>query len=118
MLEKIKYEGVIRKSEKQDFKKLSGSFWALTTYYNSTGIKEKKKNYQFFRNNLKKQKVKLLTIECAFKKQKFELKKEDADKLIQVRSNSILWQKERLLNIGLDKWKYYPLFRPQFSFLN
>ena len=50
----------------------------------------------------KRQGLKLLCVELAFEDRPFELNSEDADKLVQVRSNSIMWQKERLLNIGLD----------------
>ncbi|OGX38616.1 MAG: hypothetical protein A3C53_04130, partial [Omnitrophica WOR_2 bacterium RIFCSPHIGHO2_02_FULL_68_15] len=38
----------------------------------------------------------------AFQGRPFQLCPTDADRLIQVRSDSVMWQKERLLNIGLD----------------
>lgn len=77
-------------------------FWAITCFFNPARYKNKKRNYNAFRKNLKRQGVNLLTVECAFKNRQFELKKEDAEILIQVRSNSVMWHKECLLNIALE----------------
>jgi len=82
-------------------KKLEGSFWGMTAFFNPVHYKNKAENYRKFRQNSKKQGLKLLCVELAFNGQPFELVNEDADILIQVRANSIMWQKERLLNIGL-----------------
>lgn len=90
----------------KEYKKLPGYLWVITTFYNPLNLKSKQKNYNFFKSRLRKQGVNLLTVECAFNKQDFCLKKEvDADILIQVRSSSVMWQKERLLNVAL---KYLP----------
>lgn len=75
--------------------------WAITTFFNSQKYANKIKNYKKFRDNLAKQGIKLITVECAFSNNNFELTETDADVVVQVRSNSILWQKERLLNIAL-----------------
>lgn len=81
---------------------LPGEFWGITAFFNPAGFKSKIKNYKIFREKSKKQGLKLLTVELAFGNQKFELKKTDADILIQLRSETVMWQKERLLNIGLE----------------
>jgi len=81
---------------------LSGSFWGLTVYYNPARYKTKLKNYKLFRKSIQKQGLKLLCVELSFGDKDFELEGGDADILIQRKSNSILWQKERLLNVGLD----------------
>lgn len=78
------------------------NFWGITTYYNPKNYKTKYRNFKKFRKNSQKQGLKLLVVECAFKDQSFVLTKKDADILIQVRSHSVLWQKERLLNIALE----------------
>lgn len=93
--------GIIREAKIKDFKKLPGSFWVLSAFFNPTKTLSKLDNYHCFRENLARQGLKLLTVECALNDNNFELMPEDADKLIQVRSNSVLWHKERLLNIGL-----------------
>ena len=82
-------------------KELPGSFWGLTTYFNPAKYGNKIENYRKFREDSKRQGLNLLCVELAFNNEPFELTKNDADVLVQVRSNSIMWQKERLLNIGL-----------------
>jgi len=84
---------------------LPGSFWGITTFFNSAGYRNKYSNYRMFREASKKQGLKLLAVEVVFDDSDFELKKEsDADILIQLRGdiNNIMWQKERMLNIGLQ----------------
>ncbi len=82
-------------------KKLAGTFWGVSVFLNPAGYKNKIKNYRLFRQSSKKQGLNLLTVELAFGKAPFELKKEDAEILIQLKTDQILWQKERLLNIGI-----------------
>jgi hypothetical protein len=61
------------------------------------GSRNRRTNYRTFRAQLE---VPLLTVEWAVDG-RFELGESDADVLIQVSSPDILWQKERLLCIGL-----------------
>lgn len=84
-------------------KECPGTFWGITTFFNPAHYKNKVVNYRHFRESSKRQGLKLLTVECAFGKDPFELKDGDADMLLQIRTDSPLWQKERLLNIGLEK---------------
>jgi len=82
---------------------LPGSLWAITTFFNPAGYKNKKENFDIFRKQSKLQGLKLIAIELAFDDTPFELSKdEDADMLVRLRGSTenILWQKERLLNIG------------------
>jgi len=81
-------------------KNLPGTFWGVTTFFNPVKYKNKIYNYKKFRRSSKNQGLKLLAVEAAFNNEPFELTKDDADILIQVRITSALWQKERLLNIG------------------
>ena len=81
--------------------KLTGSFWGITTFFNPQGYKNKLEHYKVFRENAKRQGLKLLVIECALKDNGYEIQEEDADILVRVKSNSVLWHKERLLNIAL-----------------
>jgi len=78
-------------------------FWAITVFFNPAEYKNKLENYKKFRDSLKKQGLKILVVELAFENRQFELIKNDADILIQIRTNgnNVLWQKEALLNIGL-----------------
>jgi len=72
---------------------------AITSYYNPFRGLLRRQNYNTFRTHLG---VQLLTVEWSPAGQ-FELNAKDADILIQVSGGSMLWQKERLLNIGLAK---------------
>jgi hypothetical protein len=72
-------------------------FWAITSYWNPIGYRRKYANYRLFRERLNEP---LLAIELAYGRD-FELGKEDADILVQLRGRDIMWQKERLLNVAL-----------------
>jgi hypothetical protein len=65
---------------------------AITTYFNPTHDRARLDNYRAFRDRLE---VPLLTVECVFGANEFEL---EGAGLVHARSNSLLWQKERLLN--------------------
>lgn len=81
--------------------RLEGSFWGITTFFNPARYRNKARNYYEFRKASKKQGLNLICVELAFGEEPFELTKGDADILVQIRSNSVMWQKERLLNVGL-----------------
>ncbi len=72
---------------------------AISSYFNPFHGKLRKKNYETFRKYLG---IPLLTVEWS-PEANFELGEEDADYLIQVEGGDFLWQKERLLNIGIAK---------------
>jgi hypothetical protein len=72
------------------------TLWAITAYWNAAGFARRLQNYRTFRESLG---VPLLTVELSFR-DGFELASGDADRLIQIQGGSILWQKERLLNIA------------------
>ena len=80
-----------------------GDILGITTYFNPSKYKSKLKNYNKFFNNISKQGLKLLCIEVAFDEQNFELTKDHADILVQLRGNSVLWQKERILNLAIER---------------
>ena len=83
-------------------KKLSGTLWGIVTYFNPQGYRNKLENFKKFRISSKQQRLSLLAVELAFFDAPFELSAHDADIIKQVRANSVLWQKERLLNIALE----------------
>ncbi len=72
------------------------TLWAITCYWNAAGFVRRLQNYHTFRENLA---VPLLTVELSFTGE-FELEPADAERLIRLQSGSVLWQKERLLNIA------------------
>lgn len=83
--------------------KLPGSFWGITTFFNPAKYKNKIRHYRYFRKICQQQGLKLITVECAFDNNSFELTNQDADILLTARSHSVLWQKERLLNLAFNQ---------------
>lgn len=71
--------------------------WALTAYFNPQRYTRRLQNYRVFRAALE---VPLLAVELAFDGEG-ELGEGDAEVLVRVPSGDVLWQKERLLNVGL-----------------
>jgi hypothetical protein len=72
-------------------------FWAVTAYFNPAGVRRRLPNYRVFRRRLT---IPLLAVEFS-PGGAFELSSADADILIQVRDGDVMWQKERLMNLGL-----------------
>jgi len=83
--------------------RLPGALWGLTTFFNPAGYATKRANYARFRAGLRPEGLPLLTVELAFGERPFELGPDDAEVLVQARGGDPLWQKERLLNVGLGR---------------
>ena len=62
-----------------------GDFWAITSYWNPVAYRRKYANYRLFREHLK---APLVAIELAFEGD-FELRREDADILVQLRGELV-----------------------------
>ncbi len=75
----------------------------ITSYFNPANCEYRLKNYHTFHAALKKIGLPLFTIELSHYDQAFHLTKDDANDIQQIRTNSIMFQKERLLNIVLEK---------------
>jgi hypothetical protein len=75
----------------------SETLWAITSYFNPAGYARRLANYQLFRERLA---VPLVTVELSFNG-RFQLGRRDADVLVQLHGTSVMWQKERLLNIAV-----------------
>ncbi len=72
--------------------------WVITVYYNPCGYKSRRSTYDTFIASMRASRQNVLTVECAFGEDSFELP--EAPDVVRVRSDSLLWQKERLINIG------------------
>lgn len=71
--------------------------WCITTFFNPAGYQKPIDNYRIFADNLHRQGATLLTLEVAFGDAPFCL----AD-AVHLRSSSVLWLKERLINYGIS----------------
>jgi len=72
--------------------------WAITSYFNPSGSSHRLTNFRAFRSALH---VPLLAVEFA-PGAAFELRQHDADVIVRTQRGSILWQKERLLNVAIS----------------
>jgi hypothetical protein len=70
----------------------------ITTYFNPCRYQTRRRNYDLFMAGMRAAGVLCLTVECAFPGQEFELA--PSPDVIRVRANTLLWQKERLINLG------------------
>jgi len=84
------------------FKYLSvDDLWIICCLFNAANYKSMPRKYALFEKSLKDSGLRFITVECAFDGQPFSLK--PSENIVQVRSNSVLWQKERLLNLALSR---------------
>ena len=72
--------------------------WIVTTYYNPAGYRTKRANYERFAAPLHAAGIPLVTAECAFGAEPFELAA--GPHVIQVRGRDVMWLKERLINLA------------------
>jgi hypothetical protein len=78
--------------------RIESDVWAITVYFNPVGYRRRRANYRVFRSCLK---LPLLAVELAYGAD-FDLRRADAEILIQLRGRDVLWQKERLLNVAVQ----------------
>lgn len=72
----------------------------VTTFFNPAKYLANLKNYFIFSNQLKRQNIRLITVELAFKDDDFCIPQtEDVHRL---RGQHVLWMKERLINYAVD----------------
>ncbi|HZS43549.1 MAG TPA: hypothetical protein VFC63_00485 [Blastocatellia bacterium] len=74
--------------------------WVIVSYFNPLNYRTRRFNYEVFVGALERSGLNYLTVECAFEGQQFSLP--NSSRVIKVRSNSVLWQKERLLNLAVS----------------
>lgn len=74
--------------------------WIITTHYNPAGYVNRRNNYRRFAQPILAAGINLLTVECAFGDDPFELA--PSPQVIQVRGVNVMWMKERLLNLAIE----------------
>ena len=73
--------------------------WILSAYFNPARYRSRRVNHDIFTARMVDSGLHLLTVECALGGAAFELA--PGPDVLQVRAESVLWHKERLLNLGL-----------------
>jgi hypothetical protein len=74
---------------------------AVCCHFNPCHYSSRLRNYREFRKALTRSEIPLLTIELAFADEAFELPA--GRDVLQIRGGDILWQKERLLQLGAER---------------
>ena len=82
---------------------ITSEVWGITCLFNPYQCKSRYLNYMYFQSRVRKQGLRLVTVELAHCPQHLMLNKRDSDILITAIDNSELWQKESLLNLGLSR---------------
>jgi hypothetical protein len=72
--------------------------WCITAYFNPAHYRTRRANYELFAVPICAAGIPLLTVECAFGDDPFELP--PGPDVLQMRAPDVLWQKERLINLG------------------
>lgn len=78
--------------------------WGITTYFNPVGYENKYRNFRLFRSASRRQGLKLAAVELVLQGGAPVLQPDDADMHVVVHGGAanVLWQKEALMNIGLQ----------------
>ena len=87
------------------------NFAVITVIFNPVGYKSRYNHYQKFEAHMAQSGVKLITVECIFESaahfglpsQKYEVTRAGDPRYIQVRAPSILWMKENLINVAIQR---------------
>lgn len=82
--------------------RLPGSLWGVAAYFNPLEYRTRREHFRAFRDRSRDQGLRLVVVECALPDADFDLSEDDADIMVRCRSDAVLWQKERLLNIGFS----------------
>lgn len=77
--------------------------WGVTSYFNPVGYRRPLQNLQLFASRVRSQGLPLMIVELATEDADFVIDEAWCDQLVRVRSDSVLWHKEALLNIGIGQ---------------
>lgn len=75
----------------------------ITSYFNPYKCKYRFNNFQRFTDHLKDQRAELFIIELVMSGEEFELNPSLFPNLVQIKTQSLMFQKERLLNVLIEK---------------
>ena len=74
--------------------------WVVSTFFDSEGYYSKLRALRAYRRTMNASGIPMLLVEGAFGKNPFLLP--ESDRILRVRCPSVMWQKERLLNVGIE----------------
>jgi hypothetical protein len=74
--------------------------WVVSAYFDSQGYASKLRALQAYISVMERSRIPMLLVEGGFRRHPFLLPK--SDHVLRVRCPSVMWQKERLLNLAID----------------
>jgi hypothetical protein len=80
---------------------VSSNFCVITSYFNPARYKTKRQNFDAFIKGMEEVGAKVVVVELAFGDDEFEL--DAGDNVLQFRGTDVMWQKERLLNVAVER---------------
>jgi len=79
------------------------TFWGITAVFVPAAAPHVLANLQLFSEGVRRQGLSLLIVELAFGDEPFRVPDNAADRIVRLRTTTVLWHKERLINIGLKQ---------------
>jgi len=93
-----------------DTSHLHDDFWVIAVLNNPERFKKRTVLFHEFINRMKNYNANLCVVEVAYGERAFETDDIDVPIKVQLRTDSILWHKENMINIGISRlpssWKY------------
>lgn len=93
-----------------DVTHLKDDFWVVAVVNNPERYKRRTQLFHEYIARMKRYGVNLCVVEIAYGERNFETDDIDVPIKIQLRSNTVLWHKENMINIGISRlpptWKY------------
>lgn len=75
----------------------------ITPYFNPIRWESRPRVHAEFENHMIESGVKLTTVECAYGERPFELLDREGVQRVRVRTNSLVWNKENLINLAISR---------------
>jgi hypothetical protein len=101
---------------------LHKDFWVIAVYNNPLRFKRRRKLFGEFITRMKNYGVNLCVVELAYGERTFETQELDVQLKVQLRTDTVLWHKENLVNIGISRlpndWKYVAWIDTDIDFVN
>lgn len=80
-----------------------GDFWGISAVFVPAGAPRVLANLRMFSEGVRRQGLPVLIVELAFGDEPFRVPDAAADRIVRLRTNTVLWHKERLINLGLRR---------------
>jgi len=103
-------------------KHLHDNFWVIAVLNNPCRYKKRVQLFKEFIERMQRYQVNVCVVEVAYGDRNFETDDMDFPIKVQLRTNSVLWQKENMVNIGISRlpkdWKYVAWIDTDIDFVN